>query len=83
VAGLGNTLQAPHFALTIFARGLLTALRTRAYFEHEPRNADDPVLAMIDDPARRATLLARHAGDGTWQLDIRLQGDGETVFFEI
>jgi protocatechuate 3,4-dioxygenase alpha subunit len=83
VPGPGNTLQAPHVALSILARGILTALRTRGYFEHEPHNADDPVLAMIEDPARRATLLARHAGDHTWQLDIRLQGDGETVFFEI
>ncbi len=82
VPGRGNTLQAPHFALTILARGILTSLCTRAYFEHEPRNADDPVLAMIED-ARRATLLARHAGGDTWQLDIRLQGEGETVFFEI
>ncbi len=83
VAGLGNTLQAPHFALTILARGILTSLRTRAYFEHEPRNADDPVLSLIDDTARRATLLARHAGEATWHFDIRLQGEAETVFFAV
>jgi protocatechuate 3,4-dioxygenase alpha subunit len=82
VPGLGNTLQAPHFAITILARGILKALVTRAYFEGDPRNDADPVLSLIEDPARRQTLLARPENDG-WHIDIRLQGEGETVFLEV
>jgi protocatechuate 3,4-dioxygenase alpha subunit len=81
-----NTPQAPHAALTIFARGLLVHLHTRVYFEGEAANATDPLLASLD-PARRATLLARPVGerDGVpaWRLDIRLQGEDETVFLDV
>jgi protocatechuate 3,4-dioxygenase alpha subunit len=83
VPGLGNALQAPHVAISIFARGLLTSLTTRLYFEREPLNETDPVLSLIEDPARRQTLIARRTAPDTWQLDIRLQGDGETVFMAI
>jgi protocatechuate 3,4-dioxygenase alpha subunit len=81
--GLGNALQAPHLALAIFARGLLKALVTRAYFAGEALNEADPLLSSIEDPARRETLVARRVDDTTWRLDIRLQGDGETVFLEV
>jgi protocatechuate 3,4-dioxygenase alpha subunit len=80
--GLGNTLQAPHFAITILACGILKALVTRAYFKGDPHNDADPVLSLIEDPARRQTLLARPE-DGAWHIDIRLQGEGETVFLEV
>jgi protocatechuate 3,4-dioxygenase, alpha subunit len=83
VAGLGNAQQAPHVAMSIFARGLLQALTTRLYFQDEPLNETDPVLSLIDSPARRRTLLARPTAPGTWHLDIRLQGQNETVFMEI
>lgn len=83
VAGLGNAQQAPHVAVSIFARGLLKALTTRLYFQDEPLNETDPVLSLIEDPARRHTLIARKAAPDTWHLDIRLQGDNETVFMEI
>ena len=83
LAGCGNTQQAPHIALTILARGIITRLVTRAYFAGEARNATDPVLGLLDDPARRATLLAQPAGPGIWRLDIRLQGAGETVFLDV
>ena len=76
--------QAPHINVVLFARGLLHHLYTRVYFEGDPANDGDPVLALV--PAdRRATLMARPAdGDaGTWHMDIRLQGEGETVFFDI
>ena len=82
VAGLGNARQAPHVAISIFARGLLVALTTRLYFQHEPLNETDPVLALIEDAARRDTLIARKTADKSWHLDIRLQGDNETVFME-
>lgn len=80
VAGPGGAMQAPHVNLTVFARGLLTHLRTRIYFEDEAGNATDPVLSVV--PAdRRATLIARVVGPGLYRFDVRLQGDGETVFF--
>jgi protocatechuate 3,4-dioxygenase alpha subunit len=83
----GNTQQAPHVALTLHARGLLRPLCTRLYFQGEALNDTDPILALIDEPARRQTLIARPAeptdGLPTWRLDIRLQGQGETVFMEI
>jgi protocatechuate 3,4-dioxygenase alpha subunit len=81
--GRGNALQAPHVAIAIFARGLLKQLVTRAYFADEALNESDPLLAMIDDRARRATLIAEPVDAATWRLDIRLQGDGETVFLEL
>ena len=83
VAGLGNAQQAPHIAISIFARGLLNALITRLYFQDEPLNETDPVLSMIEDEASRRTLIATRTASGAWTLDIRLQGDNETVFMEI
>jgi protocatechuate 3,4-dioxygenase, alpha subunit len=83
VPGRGNATQAPHIQIAIFARGLMTHLVTRAYFAGEALNATDPVLALVEDPARRATLIAKPEGDGVWRLDIRLQGEAETVFLDI
>jgi protocatechuate 3,4-dioxygenase alpha subunit len=83
VPGRGNAMQAPHIAIAIFARGLMQHVATRAYFDGEPLNAADPVLSLVEDPARRATLLAKPEGDSVWRLDIRLQGDGETVFLDV
>lgn len=83
VPGRGNTLQAPHFAINILARGILTRLYTRAYFAGEKLNDTDPLLSMIEDAAWRATLIARPSGSSTWRMDIRLQGAGETVFIEV
>lgn len=81
-----NAPQAPHAALTIFARGLLTHLNTRIYFDGDPLNETDALLVGLD-PVRRATLIARLDGerDGlpAWRLDVRLQGEGETVFLDI
>jgi len=71
VAGVGNAHQAPHIAITIFARGLLNALTTRLYFQDEPLNETDPVLSLLDDPAARSTLIAQPAGAGRWDRDIR------------
>ena len=83
VPGLGNTQQAPHFAINILARGIITRLYTRAYFAAEKLNDADPLLTLIESPARRATLIAHPDGPGVWRLDIRLQGDGETVFIAV
>ena len=83
VPGRGNTQQAPHFAINLLARGILSRLYTRAYFAGEKLNEADPLLNAIEEPARRATLLARPEGPGVWRMDIRLQGDDETVFIEV
>jgi protocatechuate 3,4-dioxygenase alpha subunit len=82
VPGPGNSTQAPHVVIAIFARGLMAGLMTRAYFDGDALLAEDPVLACVP-PGRRATLVAHARGDGVWRLDIRLQGEGETVFFEV
>jgi protocatechuate 3,4-dioxygenase, alpha subunit len=87
-AGPGAT-EAPHLDVTVFARGLLDRLVTRLYFPEEvAANAADPVLASIADAARRDTLIARAepaepAEPAVLRFDIRLQGDGETVFFDV
>jgi protocatechuate 3,4-dioxygenase, alpha subunit len=77
--------QAPHLLLAVFARGMLLHLYTRLYFDGEAANANDPVLALV--PAdRRATLIATRkpgAGSTVYTLDIHLQGDNETVFFDV
>jgi protocatechuate 3,4-dioxygenase, alpha subunit len=85
VLGPDGTRQAPHACLRIFARGLLTHLTTRLYFADETEaNAGDAVLAGID-PTRRGTVLAMpKAGTAeprVYELDLVLQGEGETVFF--
>ena len=82
VRGRGNATQAPHVTLSLFARGLLRQLTTRLYFAGERLNDADPVLSAVP-PERRGTLIAQPAGKGEWRLDIRLQGEGETVFLEI
>ncbi len=83
VRGPGNATQAPHVAITIMARGLLHHLNTRIYFPDEALNDNDPILSMIEDPERRATLIAEAAGGTVWRRDIYLQGGSETVFFDI
>ncbi|MGE0225856.1 MAG: protocatechuate 3,4-dioxygenase subunit alpha [Acetobacteraceae bacterium] len=83
VAGRGNTQQAPHIAICILSRGVMAALMTRAYFAGEALNETDPLLTSIEDPAQRATLIAKPEGGHVWRLDIRLQGEGETVFLDI
>ncbi len=70
--------QVPYVAVHVFARGLLRHLTTRIYLEPV---ADDPVLAGV--PAdRRETLMAERGDDG-YRLDIRIQGERETVFFDV
>jgi protocatechuate 3,4-dioxygenase alpha subunit len=79
--GRNGQMQAPHINLWIVARGINVGLNTRLYFEDED-NSSDPVLNSIEWEHRRATLVAKRTGN-TYRFDIRLQGDGETVFFDI
>jgi protocatechuate 3,4-dioxygenase alpha subunit len=76
----GST-EAPHIDLSVFARGLLDRVVTRIYFPDDPLNDSDPVLATVPGD-RRNTLIARRE-DAGMHFDIRLQGDDETVFFDI
>lgn len=81
VAGPKGTLQAPHLGVIVFCRGLLSHAFTRIYFADEPSNADDPILALVEDE-RRNTLVARRRETGHYTWNVVLQGDDETVFFD-
>ena len=84
VPGWNDKLQAPHLEISVFARGVLKRLVTRAYFAGDPANDDDPLLALV--PAdRRDTLLAQldPAHPGTWRFPIYLSGEKETVFLDV
>jgi protocatechuate 3,4-dioxygenase, alpha subunit len=83
--GPSGSLQAPHIAVTVMARGMLDRCVTRIYFADEERaNALDPVLARVPSE-RRATLLAQPSAASAYRFDIRIQGPptDETVFFAI
>lgn len=72
--------QAPHLMVMVFARGLLKPVLTRMYFPDEDEaNADDHVLSAVEDGS---SLIARPTDDGL-EFGVRLQGEGETVFFAV
>jgi protocatechuate 3,4-dioxygenase alpha subunit len=82
VPGSDGREQAPHVLVSVMARGILNRYVTRLYFEDEPANATDPILALV--PAdRRQTLIASRAGNDTYRFDIVMQGPKETVFFDV
>ncbi|MGW4551128.1 protocatechuate 3,4-dioxygenase subunit alpha [Streptomyces violaceorubidus] len=75
-------MSAPYVSVCLFARGLLVHLFTRIYLPGDAAAlAADPLLARVP-AARRDTLIAADEGRGTYRFDIRLQGEGETVFLE-
>ena len=81
--GPGESLQAPHLCVSLFARGLLHRLVTRLYFPDEPdANARDPLLQSLP-PARRALLVARADGPHALRFEIALQGPAETPFLDV
>jgi protocatechuate 3,4-dioxygenase alpha subunit len=85
VPGPGGKMQAPHIVVCIYSRGMLRQVYTRLYFPDEPANAADPILNLVPTD-RRATLIARketREGRPIYRFDIRVQGDNETVFFDI
>lgn len=74
--------QAPHIAMSVFARGMLRQAVTRVYFpDQSEANAADPLLRSVD-PDRRDTMVARRAADG-YRFDVHVQGDEETVFLDV
>ena len=80
-------LQAPHINLWTVARGINVGLNTRLYFNDETEaNAEGPVLSIIELELRRPTLLAKRGerdGQIVYRFDIKLQGQDDTVFFDI
>jgi protocatechuate 3,4-dioxygenase alpha subunit len=85
VPGPDGKPQAPHIVFCIFSRGMLRQVYTRLYFSDEAANTADPILALV--PAERRDTLIAHkqagAGANVYRFDIRMQGDKETVFFDI
>lgn len=78
--------MAPHINVSLFARGINIHLHTRLYFDDEGEaNGKCPVLNLIEQPQRRETLVATRCdvnGQLAYRFDIRIQGEGETVFFD-
>jgi len=87
VTGRNGRFMAPHINLWIVARGINLGLNTRLYFGDEVEaNQKDAVLNIIEWEARRATLVAQRTekdGKTVYRFDIRLQGEAETVFFDV
>lgn len=75
-------MQAPHITFWIVARGINIGLHTRMYFPDEDNSAD-PILTRLEHQNRVPTLIATAKGDAVYHFDIRLQGDAETVFFDV
>ncbi len=82
VALRDGRMQAPHISLWIVARGINVGLQTRIYFEDE-ENGRDPLLSRIEQRPRADTLIARKTAAHDFRFDIRLQGEGETVFLDL
>lgn len=84
VPGRMGRVQAPHLNLWIVSRGINIGLNTRMYFpEDAALQAADPILVSIEQRQRVATLIATKTAPGQYRFDIRLQGEGETVFMDI
>jgi protocatechuate 3,4-dioxygenase alpha subunit len=85
VPGPNGAMQAPHILVAIHMRGILTHLYSRIYFSDEASNAADPILKLV--PAeRRDTLIAKRqtgTNGAVYKIDFQIQGDRETVFFDI
>lgn len=80
---INGALMAPHITFWIVARGINLGLHTRMYFSDEAEaNANDPILSRIEHKVRMETLIGQRTGNEV-RFDIRLQGDGETIFFDI
>jgi protocatechuate 3,4-dioxygenase, alpha subunit len=90
VEGRNGRFMAPHINAWIVARGINVGLNTRIYFSDEAEsNANDAVLNLIEWEQRRKTLVAEREtkktkdGAAIYRFDIRLQGEDETVFFDV
>jgi len=82
VDGPDGSVQAPHLAVRVLARGIQTHYMTRLYFADDPATAADPILKLVPEN-RRQTLLARPESANEYRFDVVVQGHNETVFFDI
>jgi len=84
VPGPGGKDQAPHLLVSVFMRGLLIRLVTRIYFPNDPHNTGDFILNLVA-PERRSTLIAKPVSGrpSTLEWSVMLQGENETVFFDL
>jgi protocatechuate 3,4-dioxygenase alpha subunit len=82
IDGPDGSVQAPHFAVRVLARGILTHYMTRLYFADDPVTAADPILKLVPED-RRQTLLAQPVSANDYRFDVVVQGQNETVFFDI
>ncbi len=82
VKGRNEQMYAPHISIWIVARGINVGLHTRIYFEDED-NSTDPLLNKIEQRPRVNTLVARKIEDGQYRFDVRIQGEGETIFLDL
>lgn len=83
VPGPNGTMQAPHILVAIHMRGILTHLFTRIYFSDEASNAEDPILKLVPAERRKTLIASRDGTSPLYRIDFRIQGDRETVFFDI
>ena len=82
VAGADGRPQAPHIAIHVLGRGILTQYYTRLYFADDPLSGADPILQLVPE-VRRHTLIATPLSPGEYRFDIVVQGESETVFFDL
>jgi len=85
VPGPDGKLQAPHIVVCVYSRGMLRQIYTRLYFADEAANDTDLILTLVPED-RRGTLVAHKAMRGelpVYHFDIRVQGENETVFFDV
>jgi protocatechuate 3,4-dioxygenase alpha subunit len=84
VVRMNGAEEAPHINVCLLSRGLLRQIYTRIYFEGDPALAADPILALVPAERRSTLLAAPSPGDPSfWEFVIRMQGDDETVFFDL
>lgn len=83
VPGPKGSLQAPHLEVSVFMRGLLRQLITRIYFPDDPANADDPILQRVPAERRHTLIANRTANRNSLTWNVVLQGQDETVFFDV
>ncbi len=84
VPGRMGSTQAPHISFWLVSRGINIGLNTRMYFpEDAALHSADPVLNSIEQRVRVQTLIAVQTAPNTYRFDIRLQGEGETVFIDV
>lgn len=75
--------EAPHINVILFMRGSLRTLYTRLYFSDEAdANAADGLLNSVPE-ARRHTIIAERVGNGRYEFNLYMQGENETVFFDL